>query len=83
MEREHPQDYRRIVEADKESLALHGGHGNAIAQAYNHCILPLCNEEDLKTQIRWGLREFRHRFGRDPESMWMPETAANRHVLAV
>jgi alpha-amylase/alpha-mannosidase (GH57 family) len=58
------------------------GHGNAIAQAYGHAILPLCNEADLRTQIRWGLADFRFRFGRDAEAMWLPETACNDQVLA-
>jgi alpha-amylase/alpha-mannosidase (GH57 family) len=81
MEKRHPQGYRRILEADRESVGLRGGHGNAIAQAYNHCILPLCNERDRRTQVGWGLTEFRHRFGREPESLWLPETACNDETL--
>lgn len=81
MEKEHPHGYERILAADRESLALRAGHGNAIAQGYNHCILPLCNERDRVTQIRWGLREFKHRFRRDAESIWLPETACNDAVL--
>jgi alpha-amylase/alpha-mannosidase (GH57 family) len=81
MQLQHPRGFERIMEADKESVALRGGHGNAIAQGYNHCILPLCNERDCVTQIRWGLREFRHRYGREAESMWLPETACNDAVL--
>ncbi|HTB21937.1 MAG TPA: DUF3536 domain-containing protein [bacterium] len=81
MERVHPLGYQRIIEADKESQSRLDGHGNAIAQAYNHSILPLCNQRDLRTQIRWGLEDFKHRFGRDPESMWLPETAVNHEVL--
>ena len=56
--------------------------GTAMAQAYNHPILPLCTERDLRTQIRWGLADFRLRFGREPEGFWMPETAVNDAVLA-
>ena len=59
----------------------YNGHGNAIAMAYNHPILTLCNDEDLDTQITWGLEEFKHRFGRDSESMWLPETAVNMRVV--
>jgi alpha-amylase/alpha-mannosidase (GH57 family) len=73
--------YRRILAADQDSAARHGGHGNAIAQAYNHAILPLCNERDRITQVRWGLADFRTRFGREPEAMWLPETACNDNVL--
>lgn len=57
--------------------------GNAIAQGFNHVILPLCNPRDLRTQIRWGLADFRHRFGRVAEGMWLPETAVNDEVMVV
>src|SRR5215510_4586221 len=81
LERNHPDTYSRIIEADRQSAVARAGHGNAIAQAYGHAILPLCNEQDLRTQIRWGLADFRYRFGREPEAMWLPETACNDHVL--
>src|SRR5262252_3406524 len=70
-----PDTYARILEADR-------GEGRAIAQAYGHAILPLCDDRDLRTQIRWGLADFRHRFGREPEGMWLPETAVDDRVLA-
>ncbi len=79
----HAETYARIIAADAASVRLHNGHGNAIAQAYNHAILPLCNKRDRKTQVRWGLADFRYRFSRDPESMWLPETACNDDVLAL
>ena len=81
MERHHPITYGRILEADRESAFRRGGHGNGIAQAYNHCILPLCNERDRRTQIRWGLADFRHRFGRASEGIWLPETACHHDTL--
>lgn len=81
MERHHPITYGRILEADRESAHARSGHGNAIAQAYNHCILPLCNERDRRTQIRWGLADFRNRFGRASEGMWLAETACNHETL--
>ncbi|MEP6742949.1 MAG: DUF3536 domain-containing protein [bacterium] len=81
LERFHPATYSRIVAADAESVGRFKGHGNAIAQAYNHAILPLCNEHDRLTQIRWGLADFRYRFEREPEAMWLPETACNEDVL--
>src|SRR3954451_3106690 len=65
-----PEAYARIIDADK---AKH----SAIAQAYNHIILPLANERDQRTQVRWGVREFESRFGRKPEGMWLPETAVD------
>ena len=79
----HPDTYQKILEADKVSAAERGGHGNAIAQAYGHAILPLCNERDRLTQVVWGLADFRFRFGREAESLWLPETAANDQVLAL
>src|SRR5262245_29856483 len=76
-----PAAYQRVLEADRLSQARFGGHGNAIAQGYNHAILPLCNERDRVTQIRWGLADFHSRFGRMAESLWLPETACNNNVL--
>ncbi|HEV2829916.1 MAG TPA: DUF3536 domain-containing protein [Pyrinomonadaceae bacterium] len=81
LERNHAETYSRIIAADAESLLEHDGHGNAIAQAYNHAILPLSNERDRRTQVRWGTADFRYRFGREPESIWLPETACNDAVL--
>ena len=79
----HPDTYQKILDADKVSASTRAGHGNAIAQAYGHAILPLCNERDRLTQVLWGLADFRFRFGREPESLWLPETAANDQVLAL
>ncbi len=83
LEREAPETYERILAADSESVSLRGGHGNAIAQAYSHAILPLCNERDMRTQVRWGLADFRYRFHRDAEAIWLPETACNDDVMGV
>jgi alpha-amylase/alpha-mannosidase (GH57 family) len=82
LEQHHGYTYARILEADRNSAAQRNGHGNAIAQAYGHAILPLCNERDLQTQIRWGLADFRFRFGREAEAMWLPETACNDRVMS-
>ncbi|ACK69152.1 glycoside hydrolase family 57 [Gloeothece citriformis PCC 7424] len=73
--------YQRIIEADKKSAQRLNGHGNAIAQVYNHIILPLANEKDKYTQIRWGKQDFYHRFGRQPEGMWLAETAVDYPTL--
>lgn len=83
LERQHPETYARIIAADVESAGTHGGHGNALAQAYNHTILPLANGRDQRTQIRWGLADFRHRFNREAEGMWLAETACNDDVLGL
>ncbi len=76
-----PLTYGRILEADRESAARLG-FGNAIAQAYNHVILPLATARDRETEIIWGLRDFAHRFGRPAEAMWLPETAVDYPTLA-
>ncbi|BAY76044.1 glycoside hydrolase family protein [Nostoc linckia NIES-25] len=81
LERYDLEVYQRILEADaKSSQRLHG-HGNAIAQVYNHIIMPLANERDKYTQIRWGKEDFRSRFGRDPEGMWLAETGVDYPTL--
>ncbi|HXM36643.1 MAG TPA: DUF3536 domain-containing protein [Pyrinomonadaceae bacterium] len=81
LELQHPKTYRRIIEADKDSVGRRSGHGNAIAQAYGHAILPLCNERDRLTHVLWGLADFRFRFEREPESLWLPETACDHQTL--
>lgn len=81
LERHDPQTLERIVAADRRSVATRGGHGNAIAQAYHHPILPLADPLDRSTEIHWGQAEFRHRFGREAEAMWLPECAADNATL--
>jgi len=76
-----PDTYRRIQEADKRSMERLNGHGNAIAQVYNHIIMPLATKEDKKTQIRWGIEDFKFHFGRMPEAMWLAETAINLETV--
>ena len=77
-----PDTYARILDADRKSLARLG-HGNAIAQPYHHAILPLSTRRDKVTEVRWGIADFRRRFGRDPEGMWLPETALDDETLDV
>lgn len=81
LERRHPDTYQAVLAADAASVKDHGGHGNAIAQCYNHIIMPLASERDRRTQIRWGLREFELRFGRRSEGLWLPETAVDSATL--
>lgn len=83
LEEKHPGTYQRILDADRLSSARTGGHGNAIAQAYNHIIMPLATVRDQETQIRWGVRDFERRFGRAPEGIWLPETAINGTTLKI
>lgn len=83
MEVHAPATYKLILNADRESMARHNGHGAAIAQCYNHTILPLANERDQQTQIKWGVADFQYRFGRNPESIWLAETAINQVTLNI
>jgi alpha-amylase/alpha-mannosidase (GH57 family) len=76
-----PWVHNAIVEADRQSQERFGGHGSAIAQNYNHMILPLANDRDKETQVLWGVRDFESRFGRKPEGMWLAETAADTPTL--
>jgi alpha-amylase/alpha-mannosidase (GH57 family) len=76
-----PDIHQAIVEADEESRRRFSGHGNALAQAHSHLIMPLANDRDRRTEVMWGIRDFQHRFGRDPEGMWLPETAADVATL--
>jgi alpha-amylase/alpha-mannosidase (GH57 family) len=81
MQASAPDTYGAILEADQRSAGHFGGHGSAMAQVFNHVIMPLQSERDQSTQIRWGIIDFRHRFGRDPEGMWLAETAVDDTVL--
>ena len=83
MQRHAPQVYQAILAADQRSQALFNGHGSAIAQVYNHIIMPLANARDKETQVKWGLYDFKTRFGREPEAMWLAETACNTETLEV
>lgn len=81
MEEGASETYEAILEADRQSLSRYSGHGNAIAQVYNHMIMPLANARDKRTQVVWGLRDFQKRFRRDPEGMWLAETAVDTETL--
>ncbi len=83
MEPNAPEVYRAVIRADLESQEHCGGHGSAMAQAYNHVILPLADARDKETQVAWGIRDFRRRFDREPEGMWLPETAVDIESLEV
>jgi alpha-amylase/alpha-mannosidase (GH57 family) len=81
IEEKAPRTYQLILQADQESQQRFSGHGSAIAQGYNHMILPLANARDKSTQVKWGIADFEKRFGRKPEGMWLPETAVNTDTL--
>ena len=83
MKEQAPRVYDSILEADKESRERFSGHASALAQGYNHMILPLANRRDKVTQVKWGISDFESRFGRKPEGMWLPETAVDTETLLV
>ncbi len=83
MEKHKPDIYEAILEADRLSMKNFSGHGSAMAQAYNHIIMPLANKRDKYTQILWGIRDFEKRFRRFPEGMWLPETAVDIETLEI
>ena len=83
MEDNDLETYQAILEADKESIENFGGHGSAMAQVYNHIIMPLANYRDKVTQVVWGIRDFEHRFKRSPKGMWLAETAVDIETLEV
>jgi alpha-amylase/alpha-mannosidase (GH57 family) len=80
MEHARPDVYAQILRADQESCRKLG-RGNALAQVYGHCIMPLASRRDQQTQVRWAISDFKHRFGRSPDGMWLPETAVDRPTL--
>ncbi len=83
LEKKAPETYQAIRAADGESRQRFSGHGSALAHAYNHVILPLANSRDKATQIWWGIQDFVHRFGEQPEGMWLPETAVDLESLEI
>ena len=83
MEKYSPDTYRAIQAADRLSSTWRSGHGSALAQVYNHIIMPLASLADKRTQVRWGIRDFEHRFQRLPEGMWLAETAVDTETLEV
>lgn len=83
MEKYTPDTYQAILDADRQSISWRSGHGAALAQVYNHIIMPLANLRDKQTQVRWGIRDFEQRFRRFPEGMWLAETAVDTETLEV
>ncbi|MDZ7860441.1 MAG: DUF3536 domain-containing protein [Candidatus Krumholzibacteriota bacterium] len=83
LEKHHPSLHKEIIRADRAGAELNKGHGNAIAQVYNHIIMPLASKRDKETQIRWGVNDFKRCFGREPEGIWLAETAVNQETLDI
>ena len=83
METHAPETYAAILAADRQSMLWRSGHGAALAQVYNHIIMPLASLSDKRTEVRWGIKDFEHRFQRFPEGMWLAETAVDLATLEV
>ncbi|MFP4587063.1 MAG: DUF3536 domain-containing protein [Desulfohalobiaceae bacterium] len=83
LQRHQPETYAGILEADRQSQKRFSGHGSALAQVFNHMIMPLATRRDKQTQVLWGIQDFQHRFRRFPEGMWLPETAVDTESLEV
>lgn len=83
MEKKDPDAYQAILEADRLSRQKFSGHGSAMAQVYNHMIMPLANARDKRTQVVWGIRDFESRYGRHPEGMWLAEAAVDLESLDI
>ena len=76
-----PRTYRMILDGERRSRKSYGGHSSAMAQVYNHIIMPLAGRRDRITQIRWGIADYMFRYGSAPEGMWLAETAADSASL--
>src|SRR3989338_3833559 len=83
LQRNDPLTYQAIIQADRESVLKRNGHGNAMAQVYNHLIMPLADRRDKITQVIWGIRDFEFHFKRKPEGMWLSEAAVDRETLEI
>ena len=83
MEKNSPETYQAILDSDRQSIEWRSGHGNALAQVYNHIIMPLANARDKRTQIIWGIKDFEYRFKRFPEGLWLSETAVDLETLDI
>ncbi|MBF0619184.1 MAG: DUF3536 domain-containing protein [Candidatus Omnitrophica bacterium] len=83
MEKKDPDAYASVLAADRLSMELHSGHGSAMAQVFNHMIMPLANARDKRTQIIWGIKDFESRYKRMPEGMWLAEAAVDTESLDI
>jgi alpha-amylase/alpha-mannosidase (GH57 family) len=83
MEQNALDTHQAIIDADKESMTNFNGHGSAVAQVFNHIIMPLANRRDKETQIIWGLFDFKKRFGRNAEGIWLAESAVDTETLEI
>ncbi len=83
LQQKAPDAYEAILQADRLSQKNFSGHGSALAQVYNHMIMPLANSQDKRTQVLWGIKDFEYRFKRKPEGMWLAESAVDLETLDI
>lgn len=83
MQRHTPDVHQAILDADRQSIRNFSGHGSAIAQVYNHMIMPLASSRDKRTQVIWAIKDFEFRFRRRPEGLWLAETAVDLETLDI
>jgi alpha-amylase/alpha-mannosidase (GH57 family) len=79
LDRHAPHVYQSILRPTVAGWA-HGGHGNAIAQFYNHMILPLASRRDKVTQVCGDGRISRSDSGSTPRECGCrrPQSTTNR-----
>ena len=86
LETDDPKAYRGFIDGDRPAdrdPSIPVSRGNGMAQSYHHAIAALASAADRRTEIRWGLRDFLLRFGRDAEGLWFPETAVDIASLRI
>lgn len=82
IEKNYPRLYITIQNSDMISQKIYG-YGNAIAQVYNHAIMPLLPLREKKLYVKWGIESFKRTFKRYPEGIWLSECACDNETLEV
>src|SRR3954469_11217800 len=52
-----PRSYRNLLDGELRSCKIYHGHSSAMAQVYNHMMLPLPSRRDRITQVLWGIAD--------------------------
>src|SRR3569833_2924915 len=83
LEAHAPDVHAALIEADAASQLRFSGHGSAMAQAYNHVIIPQTTPHKHTTQKHKNNTKKHKHNGRAPEGMWLPECAVDTSALEV